>query len=108
VTLVEIQKAFQDLPQVEPAWPWEKRLLQLILRSEHGIDAYDVLQAVIDKPERVARILPFLCDDDIYKIKALAATVPPSSQYLNDTVDLLNSWAARQTVKKMLREKLNE
>ncbi len=108
MTLTEIQTAFRDLPQIGPPWPWEKRLLQLILKADDGIDAFEVIQAVIDNPERVKRILPFLCSDDIYKIKALVATVQPASQYLNDTVDFLNAWAVRQTVKKMLEEKLDK
>ncbi len=51
-------------------------------------------------------MLPFKnCDEGpltIYKIKTLAATLQPSSEYLRDTVDLLNAWAVRKTVKKIL------
>jgi hypothetical protein len=103
VTLAQLQEAFRNLQPIGPPWPWERRLLQLILKSDAGFDAFDVLQAVIENPERVAKILPFLCDDDIHKVKTLAAVVQPASEDLRFTVDLMNSWVGRQTVKKMLK-----
>jgi hypothetical protein len=75
--------------------------LQLILKSENGFDAFDVLQAVVENPERVARILPLLVDDDIHRVRTLASVVQTATEDLRLTVDLMNAWAARQTVKKM-------
>lgn len=102
MTLADLQKAFCGLPQAGPLWPWERRLLQLVIKSENGIDAFEVVQAVIDNPDRLSRILQFLTDDDIHRVKALAATVQPATEDLCTTIDLLNTWSTRQTVKKVL------
>jgi hypothetical protein len=108
VTLVELQEAFRDLRPDGPVWPWERKLLQLILKSENGFEAFDVLQAVVENPERVSRILSFLGDQDIYRVKALAAVVQPATEDLRLSVDLMNAWVVRQTVKKMLAGKQAE
>lgn len=109
MTLAELQQAFRGLPStLGPPWPWERRLLQLIMKSEAGIDPYDVLWAVINRPERIERILPFLVDDDIQRVRSLAALIQQVPQDMCDVADLLNSWIARQTVKKMLAEKLGK
>lgn len=102
MTLQELQIAFCGLSPSGPPWPWERRLLQLIIKSKAGIDAFEVIHAVIDNPERVVRILPFLCNDDIYKVRALASAMQPVSDDLKQTVDFLIAWTTRQTIKKML------
>jgi hypothetical protein len=102
MTLADLQRAFSGLPQVGPLWPWERRLLHLIMNSEKGIDAFEVVHAVIDNPDRVSRMLQFLRDDDIYRIRSLAATIQPANQDLCMTIDLLSAWACRQTIKKAL------
>lgn len=102
MTLQELQIAFRGLAPFGPPWPWERRLLELIMLSDTGMDPYEVLLAVIDRPERVERILPFLTDDDIQKVRSLAATIQCVTQDMRDVADLLNSWVGRQTIKKML------
>lgn len=103
MTLQELQVAFRGLPAVGTHWAWERRLLRVIMKSDAGIDAFEVIYAVIDNPELVSRILPFLVDDDIQRVRSLAATIQCVTQDMRDVADLLNSWAARQTVNKMLK-----
>lgn len=102
MTLTDLQYAFRGLPPFGPPLPWEKRLLELIMKSDEGIDAYDAVVSVIDRPDRVQRLLPYLADDDIQKVRSLAATIQPCTQDMRDVADLLHSWVARQTIKKML------
>jgi hypothetical protein len=102
MTLQELQTAFRGLPPFGPPWPWERRLLELIMNSDKGMDPYEVVLAVIDRPERVQRILPYLVDDDIQRVRSLAATIQCVTQDMRDVADLLNSWVGRQTIKKIL------
>lgn len=102
MTLAELQQAFRGLPPFGPPVPWERRLLELIMNSADGIDPYEVILAVIDRPERVQRILQFLTDEDIYKVRSLAASIQQVTQDMRDVADLLNSWLARQIIRKIL------
>lgn len=103
MTLQELQIAFRGLPSFGSPWPWERRLLELIMKSDEDIDPFEVILAVIDRPERVQRVLPFLIDDDIQKVRSLAATIQPATQDMRDVADSLNAWVARQTINKMLK-----
>jgi hypothetical protein len=103
MTLQELQIAFRGLAPFGPPWPWERRLLELIMHSEKGMDPYEIILAVIDRPDRVQRILPFLIEDDIQRVRSLAASIQCVTQDMCDVADLLNSWVARQTIKKILK-----
>lgn len=108
MTLIDLQEAFRGLPPFGPPLPWEKRLLELIMKSDAGIDPYEAVVSVIDRPERVQRLLPYLDDDDIQKVRSLAASIQPATQDMRDVRDLLNVWATRQTIKKMLSGNLTK
>jgi hypothetical protein len=108
MTLADLQEAFRGLPPFGPPLPWEKRLLELIMQSDSGIVPLEVVKAVIDRPDRVKRILPYLTDDDIYDVRALAATIQPAGDDMRYVRDILNAWATRQTVSKMLKERASK
>ncbi len=108
MTLTDLQEAFRGLPPFGPPLPWEKRLLELIMKSDEGIDPYEAVVSVIDRPDRVQRLLPYLNDDDIQKVRSLSASIQPATQDMRDVRDLLNVWTTRQTIKKMLLGNSNQ
>lgn len=89
----------------DPSWvPVEQpvqALLYTAIRNE-CVDAADALAIVKALPHRVRQILPLLGDDDIESISARAAAIPPMTDALAETVDVMRAWTARQAAYRTL------